>query len=140
MSIPLQALRNMTNAELLQRLSWDAAHGEPLRREMQRRMSTGQLILDQYDEDHTGNTNDDTILALLKQGTPGQIADYILKHSGWDGTDPANITSTQPKDALEFLESMRWRDYTWDELPVGSKTRGKWNAVIDSFGRWWRNR
>jgi hypothetical protein len=69
----------------------------------------------------------------LKETRP--LAQMILS-SDWDYIDPKGRMTTSPEDVVEFLQNLMFRPQSYEKLP--EKAQNLLNAIIDSYGRWWR--
>ena len=141
MSLTVKHLHDMTSVDVLRGLITDVANGHLYRKEAAARA----LRKDDAVFGCLSNGNSQKITQIAPDISPyiknlqiNSLTELVgtIRHSGWDGIDPSGRMTSTSEDVFEFLDSLAWREQYWNEL--NPKAQGKLNAIIDSYGRWWR--
>jgi hypothetical protein len=145
-------LDSLTSEELFYKAATDPANGKWYRDELQKRHAEGKdPLVDKIfgnsrhqPHQHQPQPQPQMLdMTDIRQYLPQPLLkeNYLLvihtiRSSGWDLIDPAGRMTSNPDDVADFLDSLLWRQLDYDDLL--EKAKGKLNAIIDSYGRWWR--
>ena len=152
-------IRTMSTEKLIRMSLIDLPNAEAYRKEIFKREASGndsllkeifsngvrvkpdpgendRVIADSDSEKHRGDPDIQPFLASLE-------TDYLrvvqaIRSSEWDCVDPDGKMTSPQMEVQDFLASLQWRQQPWNTLH--EKAQGKLNAIIDSYGRWWRKR